>query len=1258
MQWLARLPTIFILLQLIALSISAEYTRYVRPSTLPSKHCPKQQCLTLEQYVEKADKYFTTGSTFIFLSGNHSLQTSLELVNATDIILRGEHEDPDINILCTIETTFKFDSVTNLTIECLTFILRSNKHDLAAAITVLNSREMVIYNSTFLGSGNSNQTTACAVNAVQSNITICHCLFEGNTGTIGGSIFVEDNCYLVVSGSTFTRNQGGYSGGAIYVGYGSTAFIRGKPQNRFLHNSGGYSGGALDCEKCIINITGTNSFEDNRLSGPTSGGGAIGMVWGDLIISGTVQFLNNEAKDGGAISLIYSSALLGGESVVFAGNLADQGGGMSFRWSVVKTSAKVLNYTNNTARSVGGALSIGTSEAGLMHDSLAEISATFVSNRGGQCGGAVFVERETVEFINVEILANSDSALCVYDSNITFTGSTQLLNNIGGSGGAISSKNSLVTFTGDTWFDGNIAQEGGAINALQGEIALNGYTTFTGNIARTDGGALYALGTSTTFKDTVSFTLNIAQNGGAMHIGNGASLYMTFYTHLNTSNNFAFEYGGAIYHKDSATSDQCNFKRTNSGGAVQFLPLPFCFLKSRGYSYGIMYSFNDSAELDGGFLYGGLLDKCRPNEMIDETVTLYYQLSNYVLTITSQGDTTVRGMSSPAYELCFCDSNQVYDCSRSISIEVFRGQTFTVSLIAIGQGKIVTSTQVTAVSQNSRLKILQNSQFLPQHCSRLTYNLYSMKTSEKLILYPDGACRESGLSSVLVNVTFRFCPGGFSQFGEACICEERLQAYNTNCTIDDSIQITKRASSKFWMGALYDTNGSYEGLILYKTCPSEYCKSETIVISLDDVDVQCDLNRSGVLCGACTANHSLMLGSSRCEICSNTYLTLLFAFACAGIVLVVFLTSLRLTVATGTLNSLILYANIVQVNRKLFLPQNTVNILTIFIAWMNLDLGIETCFFDGMNAFVETCLQFSFPVFVWILITVIILTSRHSVIMSRLIGSNPIAVLATLLLMSYTKILRIVIEVYSSVDLDYPGNKKVTVWLKDANVPYLRAQHLLLTVITSLVLVTLFLPYTLLLLLGHKLYHFTGRKYFSWLNRAKPLLESYYAPYKIHTRYWTGFLLLVRCALYMVFSFFGSTSKSLVAIIITFTSIGFIASGRIYKRFAANAVEGSVYFNLVLLSTATLTEHNTPALVYILLGAVFATMMGLSMHQFHILYTAKTGTWLKINAKITQCRLKFKTVPDAQSPVGIPSHDPHRIVSRTVVCLREPLLDT
>ena len=85
----------------------------------------------------------------------------------------------------------------------------------------------------------------------------------------------------------------------------------------------------------------------------------------------------------------------------------------------------------------------------------------------------------------------------------------------------------------------------------------------------------------------------------------------------------------------------------------------------------------------------------------------------------------------------------------------------------------------------------------------------------------------------------------------------------------------------------------------------------------------------------------------------------------------------------------------------------------MLIAWLNLDLGIETCFY---NAIVETgfyakvkddqnphihrehklepCLRVrSHPID----------TTRHSVLLSRLIGSDPIAVLATLLL-KYTEL--------------------------------------------------------------------------------------------------------------------------------------------------------------------------------------------------------------------------------------------------------------
>ena len=203
----------------------------------------------------------------------------------------------------------------------------------------------------------------------------------------------------------------------------------------------------------------------------------------------------------------------------------------------------------------------------------------------------------------------------------------------------------------------------------------------------------------------------------------------------------------------------------------------------------------------------------------------------------------------------------------------------------------------------------------------------------------------------------------------------------------------------------------------------------------------------------------------------------LLPFATAGVALVVFLTSLRLTVATGTLNNIILYTNIVQVNRNVFFPHNDRNFLTVFLAWMNLsfptllnschsflpiDFGFQTCFYDGLDAYALTWLQFAFPLYVWLIIGLVIFISRYSITASKLLGSNPVAVLATLLLMSYTstKIVKIIIEVYPFAKVDYPDNKTVTVWLKDANVLYMESKHLFLVIVTSIVLVFLFLPYT------------------------------------------------------------------------------------------------------------------------------------------------------------------------------------------------------
>ena len=100
-------------------------------------------------------------------------------------------------------------------------------------------------------------------------------------------------------------------------------------------------------------------------------------------------------------------------------------------------------------------------------------------------------------------------------------------------------------------------------------------------------------------------------------------------------------------------------------------------------------------------------------------------------------------------------------------------------------------------------------------------------------------------------------------------------------------------------------------------------------------------------------------------------------FALAGIALVAFLLILSLSVANGTISGLIFYANVIQANRSTFFPlMEHSDILTVFIAWINLDLGIETCFYDGMTTYAFTWLQFLFPFYVWFLIGLIIVVSR------------------------------------------------------------------------------------------------------------------------------------------------------------------------------------------------------------------------------------------------------------------------------------------
>ena len=366
-----------------------------------------------------------------------------------------------------------------------------------------------------------------------------------------------------------------------------------------------------------------------------------------------------------------------------------------------------------------------------------------------------------------------------------------------------------------------------------------------------------------------------------------------------------------------------------------------------------------------------------------------------------------------------------------------------------------------------------------------------------------------------------------------------------------------------------------------------------------------------------------MLGSSQCKECSNNYLALLVPFALAGVLLVILLFLLHLTVAAGTLHGLIFYANIVAANHHIFFPQSSNNPASIFIAWLNLDLGIQTCFYNGMDAYAKTWLEFVFPVFIWVIVGFLVYISHRSVTVTKLLGSSPVPVLTTLFLLSYAKVLRSIIAALSLTILHYP-HQNIVVWIHDANVPL--AKYIPLVLVAGVFLLLLFLPYTLLLFLGQWLQPKSHCCYLSWVRnpKVKAILDTYHAPYKPKHRYWTGMLLLLRCALFLVFAFNITGDSSINLLVISSTNSGilgwFTLSGVVYKSWYLNALEVSFILNLGVLAVATYHVSHSggsqAAVVYASVGIAFLTFLGVVTYHLYMRIKLKVqyiqrGVWLQ-----------------------------------------------
>ena len=1237
-------------------------------------------CYTLSQVMDNPSNYFTSNTTVVFPPGYHEVSTEGQLViqNVNNISLVGDSNDSTM-IKCIGQFGLAFINVTNLTLSKLSFSMCGAAMSWPVFhllhITNLTATKLGISHSRGMGLLGDNIFGVSSIHQAMfvNNTPNCNIIFQYSGISRETPVLNITDSLFMLGVSDSSLFSGGLNIKALQPRYHVKSYIRnvtayGNINGNMLFN--------INC-KVTIHITQVNC----------TGGHYKGLV---LVFE--QDFISCNSLE--VTSQFYTSDSYFGRN--------DMGVSLSIGRINYFASVQLKNITvvNNSQ----------ALEMYINHNSVLIMENLSIIHNTGPVLIIAMEESSVVEFHGFNTFADNNCKNSSYatlhlmhDCHVTFYGNASFRQNKG-SYGAVCANNAEIHFQGNVSFLDNEGEYGGALILHQSNVSFcNGQfaeVSFVRNHAQESGGAVYAINSQIIIgsEQHLSFVENKGYDGGAITLTGDSIIYLGANSSITFISNHAYHYGGAIYYVDDYTEDfepaaeriKCFYGILGTEDASIYLRDALNYIKEKHIAFEL---YNNTAGFAGAAIYGGSVSICnfyvnyRSISWYEPDISAFDSLFQF-----HQSTQELSLISSNPTRVCLCTNMSIPDCSiTQYTITVYPGETFTVPGVAVGQkfGTVPFNTVHSnfVSTDKGRLPELQYTQLVNANCTSLTYTvLSSPKTTEVIKLTVEKhsippniiinkALKDLQVTETLINLQFselnihvklKPCPLAFvfDNNSQTCICSPKLQQHEVNCSI--STQTVYRRSP-LWINATF-LNETYTQVLVHNHCPFDYCKDGNIQLNMEHPDEQCALSRSGVLCGSCQQNLSNVLGTSNCKECSSHFLLLIPVFIAAGIVLVVFLMLFNLTVSVGTINGLIFYANIVRANQAIFFPHGTNNeFLSIFIAWLNLDLGIETCFYSGLDAYAKTWLRFLFPVYIWIIVVLIIVSSHYFTTAAKLSGRNAVQVLATLFLLSYAKLLRTTITAFSFTLLEYPDGSAKKIWLYDGNVEYLKGKHIALFVATLLLLVSISLPYTVALLFIQCLQYRSSYRILAWVRRLKPLFDAYTGPYKDKHRYWPGLLLVVRVVLFLVFSLnvFGDPAISLLTIIVTmfcFLYFTIITFGGIYKNIVLNFIEYSFFLNLGILSSATLfttlTDRDQAAVVYTSVGIAFATFMIITVHHVLVRVTKEQQRqrfreWVTVKLKAVNLAVKnLCSKRNNQTNCHQPAnHNP-------LIELREPLLES
>ena len=1134
---------------------------YVKSDT--SDPCPHNlPCETLDVYVSNESAYFTDNTCFIFLPGTHTLNSTVSIHNVTNVALVGNADlnEGNVTIQCNGSGGLVFQHASRVKLVNLSFVScgqplpDSLQRDGETAQAALAFGEV---SDLLLDSVSVSHSTGYGVlgHCVHGNFEIVYCLFDsnkGNTQHLGGNAAIEYiNCsqtghtkFLLLSSSNFTNGyydpSCGNSSDEYYTRTLATGLVLILSQANttvsirnviMKGNDNSHGFGANLFIHFFKNTANTVTIQDSMfLHGISTTGGGISVSFLTEELQHTSPRDNTLTIQNSHIS--YNKGILGS--------------GLYLHFRSENMSLNKLNVINCTFQSNTQLVSAYKLKSNYLGNGVAvHIVITSTYNRLVQ-----LVHRH----------------LDVVFNNCTFNASYALMNR--------QDSHTQLTVLGINFVIAN-----GEVTIKNCQFINSGFT------------ALGAYRSKIRFHGNILIQNNTGINGGGLTLCESSYIILTNNVNINFVNNHAFQSGGGIFIEKACLHSKpfCSFQLDDFKSCLEISKVAKITM------------INNTAGYAGDHIYGGSFDSCKINNC--NSSELFKSL--FIIT-PNKTNSAPSAVTSDPQRICFCTDGVNIECQMQTMhypTTVFPGDNISFSAVIVGQFE---GTVPGAILLHSQLLHLHQ-EILPteQSCSPLSVTLTTRNTENSIVelfIFSDVISNNGSLLSIstprYVNISLKTCPPGFSHSnGGTCECEKKLRHNQVTCDITSH---TIHRIPPAWIGYYNNTDGDiHRGIIYQKVCPYDYCNSEKINITSDDTmfdqDSQCAPNRTGILCSQCQDGFTLSMGTSECMQCNDKvalpFYIIFFLFN--GIIVVVLLAVFDITSSNGLLSTLLFYANVVNLNGSLFLPFNNKNVLTAMISWLNLSPGYKLCLYSNTGTNTKVWLNFCFPVYLFLIAAAIVVLCRKSKRFAKIFGGNITRVLATIFLMSYTKLIQSVVTVLSLTIIEYPSNTtsigrvRKLVWLSDPSQEYFSGKHIPLALV-AIVFGLLILAYTLVLLFVQPLQRYSHLRCFSWMAKLKPLIDAYTAPHiiKDNCRYWEGLLLLFRLILATIFALNekGKVDTNLTAITSVCVILLVIAwsSGGVYKKTYLNIINSVSIFNLAALAIAAGYLNNNQHLTSLL----------------------------------------------------------------------------